>query len=185
MHISPIGQSRCSLDAQGCCWGLCHNLPTNRRCDGDFSGSLCPQMEDTPKPDNQSTEQHILNLLYTQAYTDEKKLHIFLSTSQQSNTHINLFDSLWKLQSLVESVDIDSVCGVFMHEWWLQGKVKKEQEQKLKHISLSSYETFHKHCMDLSVHHNTNINCSITNHVLWWVVQEGCSELTVCLSMAP
>lgn len=30
--ISPIGQNRCSLDAQGCCWGPCRNLPTNRRC---------------------------------------------------------------------------------------------------------------------------------------------------------
>lgn len=65
-------------------------------------------------------------------------------THKLLNTHIYPFDSVWKLQGLVESVDIDSVSWVFVHEWWLQGCVEKEH--KLAHISLDSvsYECFPK-----------------------------------------
>lgn len=51
-----------------------------------------------------------------------------IHTLTHLKTYINPFYSVCKLQSLVESVDIDSVGGVFVHEWTLWGNVEEEHK---------------------------------------------------------
>lgn len=46
-------------------------------------------------------------------------MHSFIYLHTHTSTHINPFDPVGKLQSFVESVDIDSVSWVFVHERWL------------------------------------------------------------------
>lgn len=119
---SPIGQNRCSMDDRGCRWGLFRNLPANRRRAEGSSGSLCLQMEDNPKPvEREQTVTDILHIgRFQRWYTPH--FSVFFDMHTHLNTHIDLFDSVSKLQSLVESVDIDSVSWVFLHKRWLWSK---------------------------------------------------------------
>lgn len=88
--VSPIGQNRCSLDAQGCCWGLCHNLPSSRRCAEGSSGSLCLQTEDTPKPGERV--QNVTFCTRTQtfkdAHTPRTCFHMHSSINFHTHTYI-------------------------------------------------------------------------------------------------
>lgn len=62
-----------------------------------------------------------------------KQILIHEPTNTHLNTHVNLFDSVCELQSLVESVDIDSVRGVFVHEWTLG--VNVEEKDKMHQVA--------------------------------------------------
>ena len=69
-------------------------------------------MEDTPKPDMKV--RNVMFWTYTQAYKEKQHYTHFWTHPTNLKTHINPFDSVWKLQSLVESVDVDFVGGVFV-----------------------------------------------------------------------
>ena len=49
--VLPIGQSRHREVDLGCYLDQCRSLPTNRTCAVGSSGSQCPQMKDSPKPE--------------------------------------------------------------------------------------------------------------------------------------
>lgn len=54
---------------------------------------------------------------------------MFLHALAQLNTYIDPFDSVCKQQSFVECVDVYPVCGVFVHEWTLQGMKSRNRNE--------------------------------------------------------